>query len=119
LNIKGRDKRRIQNLFRHRGDSKIFIFKTFAILIFLLIAKHFKKKTLQIVIDREYPGYDKLIKQFIVEICLKKGIRLDPRLIHFSAIGKKSKAHDIAIKAFRIKRGEIKIKYKDFLKILI
>ena len=118
LIISPRDKKQIQNLFRRAGNSKIFTFKTFAILIFLLIKENLNR-TSQIVIDREYPGYDKLIKQFILEICLKEGMKLDPTIIHFSNIGKKSRAHDLAIKSFRKKRGDIKIKYKDFLKVLL
>lgn len=118
LIVDGRTKKQIQNLFRRAGNAKIFIYKTFAVLIFLLVKEHLYS-TSQIVIDREYPGHDKLIKHLIAEVCLKTGVKFDAKMVHFSEIGKKSRAHDLAIRAFRAKRGDIKIKYKDLLKVLI
>lgn len=50
--IKARDKREIQKIFRKIGKRKIFIYRLFAILIFLLIKKHLKKIS-QMIVDFE------------------------------------------------------------------
>src|SRR3989344_7489468 len=62
-----RDKKYLQKIFRKAGVPNLFVNKTFAILIFLLI-KDFLKSINQIIIDHEYLGHDKVIKQFLLEL---------------------------------------------------
>jgi len=64
--IKAKDKREIQKVFRQIGKSKVFIYKLFAILIFLLIKNHLKRLE-EIIIDEEYPGKSALIKNFLLQ----------------------------------------------------
>ena len=71
----------------------------------------------QIIIDKEYLGYDKLIKQFIIELCNKFKIKIEPDIIHFKEIGRKSNAHKIAIAGYQTKKADIKITLKDFLRV--
>ena len=41
--VKAKDKREIQKIFRKIGKPRIFVYRLFAILIFLLIKNHLKK----------------------------------------------------------------------------
>ncbi len=100
LLIKAGDKREIQKIFREAGKPDIFTYKTFAILIYLLI-KDDLKKIQQIVIDKEYPGKESLIKNFLLEILRKHGNNFDPDDISFMLVGKKHPCHKIAINVFR------------------
>lgn len=112
------DKRKIHKLFREINESRVFAYKTFALLVFVLLRGHIKK-TDQIVIDREYHGHEKLIKQYILELAQKHNYKIDPKNIHFKEIGKKSRAHIIALHFYKKGRAEIKINYNDFLKLVI
>ena len=108
LLITARDKRAIQSVFRKIGQPKIFVFKLFAVAIFALIKDDLKKID-QIIIDREYIGYENLIKQFIQEVAQKNNNEIAKEDIHFRSIGKKSRAHRVAIEAFLRKRGDVKL----------
>jgi hypothetical protein len=92
------------------------VYKTFAILTFLLI-QNFLKSIDQIIIDHEYLGHDKVIKQFLLELLRRHQKNFDSRDISFRHIGKKSLAHQIAIEAYRAKKANRKITIKDILKI--
>ena len=111
-----RDKKYLQKIFRKAGTPNMFVYKTFAILIFLLV-KNFTKSIDQIIIDHEYLGYDKLIKQFLLDLLRRHKKNFDSHDITFRHIGKKSFAHQIAIEAYRAKRADRKITIKDVLKI--
>lgn len=91
LKISSIEKRKLQKYFRNKGKSKIFIYITFATLVILLL-KNIKIKNIQIIIDIEYTGRGRLIKNFIKV--------LDPTFptddISFHQVGKKSPAHFLA-----------------------
>lgn len=116
--ILSRDKKYLQKIFRRAGNPKIFIYKTFAVMIFYLI-RNYLKQIDQIIIDKEYMGYEKLIRKLFLEICLKNRIKIKSDIINFRQIGKKSNAHLIAIKAYRKKKANSKITIKDFLKVAL
>ena len=63
--ITAKDKREIQKIFRKIGKSRIFVYRLFSILIFLLIKDHLKRID-QIIIDEEYPGKENLIKNYLI-----------------------------------------------------
>lgn len=117
ISITGKDKRMIQAIYRKKGQPKIFRYKLFAVLIFALIKDVIKPSDL-IIIDREYLGYEKLIKGFILEIARKKGFKIHKENIKFHLIGKGSKAHDKALSSFRNKRGDTRFSFSDFKKYL-
>lgn len=116
--INSKDKKYLQQLFRKAGKSNIFVYKTFSVLIFYLI-KDKLKSIRQIIIDEEYTGYDKLIKQFIVELAVKHNYQLEPDIIHFKQIGKKSRSHGISINAYRAKKADLKFTIRDFLDLTL
>lgn len=114
--ITAKDKKIIQSVFRKIGQPKIFIYKLFAVLIFVLIRDSLRKIN-QIIIDREYVGYENLIKKFIIEIAKHNGKKIEGGIIHFYSIKKKSRAHKIAISIYRAKKAHIRLTSKEFFKI--
>ena len=94
LVILAKDKKAVQKYFRKIGKPKLFIYFTFMVLVYYLIENHLKKYD-QIIIDREYPGYEKLISR-----TLKQWIK-DSIAVTIAQIGKKSRAHDLAWKELK------------------
>lgn len=114
--ILAKDKREIQKIFRKIGKSRVFIYKLFAILIFLLIKKHLKKID-QIIIDVEYPSWGHLIKDYLVKEIKRVKPDFKPENISFKLIGKRSKAHLIAIEVARKKMSpNLKVGVKEIFK---
>jgi hypothetical protein len=116
LFISAKDKRELEAIFRQAGKPHIFVYKVFAICIYLVIQADLKKIR-TIFIDREYPGQDSLIKKYILELIRHGGQSFDSDRILFTEIGKKSRAHAVAISAFREKKtANLQVKTKDVLK---
>lgn len=115
--ITARDKQAIQKYYRSVGQPKIFVYKLFAVLIYVLIEDKLPKIN-QVIIDKEYLGYEKLIRSFILEIIKKKKRKINKELFQFNLIGKKSKAHQIAIKSYVTKRTNVKLTYRQFKRYL-
>lgn len=100
LLIKAKDKRAIQKIFRADGKPYIFVYKTFAILIFLLIKDNLNKIQ-QIAIDKEYAGKESVIKNFLLNCLRKYGNNLPAENISFVLVGKKHGCHKLAIDVLR------------------
>jgi len=117
--ISAKDKREIQKVFRKTGKNSIFIYRLFAILIFILIKKHIQKIQ-QITIDIEYPGRSAMIKDFLMREIKKVNPNFHRDNISFGQIGKKSKAHYLAYGvATRKKQPDMAVGAKDILKFII
>ena len=117
--IKARDKREVQKIFRKINKPRIFIYRTFAVLIFLLI-KNYLEKINQIIIDEEYPGWGFQIKDYLLAEIRKIKPNFDKNNISFNQIGKKSKAHLIAYETTIGKRQpNIKVGEQDILKYIL
>jgi hypothetical protein len=103
--ISRKTKRKIQEFFRKKGKNKIYVYEVFAISIFYLI-RHLKKQE-NIIIDIEYPGKDKYIKE-ILENILKKN-KKPKHYINFAKIGNKPPAHYAAKNVFdgKVKPNEV------------
>ena len=84
--------------------------------IFALI-KNDLEKIDQVIIDREYVGYENLIKKLISETVERNNKKIEKENIHFHSIGKKSKVHKIALAAFKTKRADMRLTSKEFFKI--
>lgn len=116
--ILSREKKIVQKYFRKIGKPRLFAYLTFAAGIFLLVKGIIKNQD-HLVIDREYPGYEKLISRIVEEFILEYSSIRDID-ISTSQIGKKSKAHDIAWRATRYRRHRIgrKIFARKLIKII-
>lgn len=117
--ISMQDKREVQKIFRKIGRSRVFVYKLFAILIFLLVKKYLKRID-QIIIDEEYPGKAKLIKNFLLQEIRKIKQDFDKNDIVFKRIGKKSRVHYLAYGvAIGKRKADIKVTTRDILRIMI
>ena len=97
----------------------MFVYKTFAVLIFLLIKENLKEID-SIIIDSEYPGREALIKKHLMELIRRGGYRFDPSIIYFTEIGKESNAHITAISVFRKnEKADLSIKSNNLLEWIV
>ncbi|MFA5103424.1 MAG: hypothetical protein WC525_09765 [Candidatus Thermoplasmatota archaeon] len=118
--IHASEKRKIQSYFRHAQKPHMFIYKTFAALIFLLL-KEEKMKSLDIHIDREYWGKESVVKDHLLRIIRKqKKFDFESSNISFCLVGKKHACHIIAVSVLRkkIKAGK-RIMEKDVLQLFL
>lgn len=117
--ISSSNKQKLLKIFRDAGKPDIFAYKTFAVLIYLLI-KDDLKKLQSLIIDREYTRREDLIKKYLIELIRKGGDKFDPHDIHFDEIGKHSAAHAKAINVFRRReKPNLIVVSEDLLKWLI
>lgn len=119
LLIRASDKRKIEEIFREIKRPETFVYKTFAVLIYLLI-KADLKNIQEIIIDQEYQGRESIIKDFLLQIIRKnhKNV-IDKDEIFFSCIGKKSEAHRKAIKTFQGKiKPDMIVDFKNVIEFL-
>lgn len=86
-----------QELFQEfRSKFRQLRFRIFAICLYCCVEGYIKNKNV-INIDVEYDGKDAEIKTYLLPLIRKKYGNFDKNIIRFSRIGKKSKAHEIAI----------------------
>lgn len=117
--INSREKKLIQKFFREIKEPKLFVSLTFTALVFILI-KSVIKKCHQIIIDREYAGFEKFIHRKLTQFIKENSSAKDFR-IFTSEIGKKSKAHIFAYSAYN-KKSKIpvrKITAQEIIKIIL
>ena len=111
------EKQKLLRYFRKIGKQKVFIYIVFATLICLLLKN--EKNIDQIIIDKEYPGQEALIKNYLLSFFRKTGRDIDKGSISFRQIGKKSKAHQIVYQSYQHKRSDAKVTAKDVLKYFV
>ena len=116
LLISAKEKRRVLVIMRELDKPhKNFVFRIFAGLVFLLIRD---EEIDALIIDREYPGNEPIIRSILISLFQKNGIK--PPNVSFGQIGKLSKAHQGAIATFQGKRkADIVAKADDVLNIFI
>lgn len=119
IKLAAKDKRYLQSIFRHAGKSKSFILQVFSALLYLIFEK-FKLEKTMVIIDKEYPGHEVLIKSYLIQLANKRGkIKLFPDELRFGLIGKGSNAHGVASKAFRAKRADFSASKEDILSLIL
>lgn len=84
---------------RPQWSTRLTIVYVFSVLVYLLVKDHMEKLSL-IIIDKEYPGHEAVIKNRILTLCRRRGIVIHKDQIVFANIGKKSPAHKLAWKAY-------------------
>jgi hypothetical protein len=100
------------------GRDKINIIRIFAASTVVLL-RAYNLKVASLIIDREYPGYDPILKNLIVDYGRKLGLQLDAEDISIQEIGKKSEAHWLAYDVFtKKKKAGRTIQLRDLLKVL-
>jgi hypothetical protein len=88
---------------RWTPDATLYI-RLFAAGLFLLLRELLTTAD-RITIDVEYPGHERDIKRDLLLLCRQAGDVVDPSVIHFEHIGKRSPAHYLGLKTFRGKRA--------------
>lgn len=90
-------------ILREKGYSgNTFYLKLFSISLYILLKDHvaiFRR----VIIDKEYIGNELLIKSDLLNFFYRSGYKIDPYIITFDLIGKKSLAHALALNTFRRK----------------
>ena len=71
----------------------------FSVLVYLLVKDHIEKLAL-IIIDKEFPGHEAVIKNRILTLCRRRGLVVHKDQIIFANIGKKSPAHKLAWRVY-------------------
>lgn len=109
-------KRECLEELRQRGRTGKSIYRRmFTIGLFLLLKGRFQKSDFT-VIDVEYTGHSRSIKEHLINLLIGAGMKVDADNIQFRRIGRKSPAHDLA---YLTHRGEIKTNRKITSKELI
>lgn len=118
LKITAVEKQKLIKVMREMDyPKKVFIFKIFACLIYVLLKDEKWHSGDALIIDREYKGHEGIIKDVLLHL-FRETNNGEPA-IQFSEVGRKSLAH---LKAIAVFRGEVKpdiiVKAGDVLSIL-
>lgn len=84
----------------YKGKVKELRYRLFCIGLYYCLRDYTKEKEL-VTICYEYIGKENLIKSFLLDYLRKDYPTIDPKIICFGKIGKKSNAHAVAIDVFR------------------
>jgi len=93
-------KREIVRKYRKTVKAKIFFLKLFSVCLFLLIKNDLNKLD-EIVIDIEFEGREKDIKNMLLNHIRKIDPKFPKHKILFRRITKESRAHKLALSVFR------------------
>lgn len=119
IKISAKIKRQLLEQFRLLGKPKLFALRTFSAGLYLLIDGTSANGS-DIIIDVEYPGNNHLIVDMMKEMFVKNNKNFEKVNLSFSSIGKKSRAHNLAISVFRKnKRADRIIKYSELKRLVI
>ncbi len=112
--------RKLKNeiLTKYRNKYKDIHYRLFAILIYYCL-KNYLDKIQLIVIDEEYEKRGIDIKKHLLRFIWKQNPKFGKKLIRFSRIGKKSRAHRLAYQTFIGKLAPNKIITKKEVEELI
>ena len=108
ISISATEKVKLQKWFRAHGNPTLFVIKTFCALLYILV-KPLLKKQQDLYIDKEYPGYEKLIKNQISLFAKADRVDIDAHYLHFTLVGRGSNAHKVAVVAHRKKKANIRV----------
>lgn len=111
------EKQRLQKYFRKINKPRIYIYATFSILICLLIKN--ERNISEMIIDREYPGKEALIKNYLLTYFKKINRDIDKRSIYFRELGKKASVHELVVTSYRQKKADIKVTSRDIIDFAI
>lgn len=107
----------VQNL-KTIKNRDAFYFRLYAYLLFRLVKEYVGIIT-QLCIDDEYPGRYGEIKGYLLDILRTHGIVIDPAIIRFLRVGKKSRVHELAITAHRMEVADIVVRYNDVVDFFV
>lgn len=113
------EKRILQGIYRDAGKPHIFVYRTFAILVFFLIRDRLDRIQ-GIIIDDEYPGWHFMIKNILLQHIRTMKPDFDKQVIVTQCIGKKSNAHHTAYATYTKKREpDMMLRYQDIARFVL
>lgn len=119
IKLKAKDKRYLQDIYRQAGKPRSYILQVFSALLYLLFEK-FKLEKIMVIIDKEYPGSDDLIRSYLIQLANKKGkIKLSADQLRFGLVGKGSSVHGVASKAFKANKADFSISKEEILSLIL
>lgn len=111
-------KKEIENYFRKIGKRKQFMVFTFCALIYLLL-NDLLNEPRDIYIDREYPGYDNLIKgKIIIAFQKLSNKKIDKHYLHITQVGRASRAHNLAWLSAKNNSFNYRYSAKDIIRVI-
>ncbi len=118
LRISASEKQKlIRTMKENRHPKTTYVYTIFATLIFMLLCTMRTASAANVTIDKEYPGKEPTIKNFLLQLYRKE--RRKPPAIRFDAIGKKSPAHKTALAVFQNKkRADVVVTAREVLGVL-
>lgn len=97
IKITARTKIALKQMFGKSNRGKVYVYKIFSILIYLLITNCcFKVR--EVIVDEEYSGQDRLIKDMLSQLFTNN--RKEMPEIYFARIGNRPKVHYAAYNVF-------------------
>jgi len=87
VKISAKVKRKVQEIFRRRGEPRKFVLLTFCAGLALLLKRN--QKVGRVVIDKEYFGKEPVIRKLLDKML----VGLSDPVIEFGLVGKHSSAH--------------------------
>lgn len=119
IRISARDKRKVQVFFRSIGKSQVFVYRTFAVLVWLLI-KNDLVKIHDVIIDTEYPGQDSVIKNYLLGHIRTYYPNFSSKDISFMLVGKRSRAHVVAYSTYTKRRkADVEVTAQDVFDVIL
>lgn len=111
VQISAVEKRKLLAVMKRLDSNTIYVYKIFAALIFLLLRR---QRISDVVIDKEYPGHEGVIKNVLKNLFEKNNLVFPD--INFSEITKKNPAHKAAISVYRgEEKPSLVVKTEDIL----
>lgn len=105
--LRTQDKRLLQDIYRIFFNKKRqFIYEVFSALLYILLSS--VRPQTRVIIDKEYPGQEGLIKLLLLKFYEEQG-KTAPLNIEFGLVGKSSPAHELGYKTFKKKQEASKI----------
>ena len=74
--------------------------RLFSTTLYMLLQNHIKQVEL-VTVDPEYPGHERDIKDWVITLCRRQGLRVFADQITFRNVGKKSPAHHLAYGVYK------------------
>jgi len=109
-------KRTLQSILRKEGRPEMYIYLVFSSLLFILLKSSRPKS--KVIIDREYPGKESLIR-VLIERVIKRSKGKENFKLEFGSVGKSSKAHGLAHKTFKRKlKADKRVKLEEIIKLI-
>ena len=114
--VSSSEKKLIQRHFRQLGKPRLFAVLTFSLLVARALALLGRKTLEEVIIDREYAGYENFICEQVRFFCLLRKIKIND--IYVKEVGRKSNSHKTALTAYRNRKQATELKAEDIIEEL-